>query len=105
MKLFSDPDLKHEIDVIHFGTVEAGTSKMITIYLFNDSEADLTNLTFEFPALPEKSLEIVDAPVTLHPKETGKLILKWSPTLKFKKPLQVPIVINAEEIYLAEVAV
>lgn len=51
MRIFKDEDLKEEITSIHFGKVEAGEKKRITVYLYNDSEAILTNLEYEFPIL------------------------------------------------------
>lgn len=105
MKMYSDKELKNEISYIDFGTVEAGTKKRITIYLLNDSEAILNNLIFDFPVEFLEQLEIISFPQRIDPSKTGELVLEWKPSKEFKKALQVPITIKAEEIYLAQVAV
>jgi len=102
MKLFKDAMLKEEIEVLDFGIVEAGSSKTLTIYLYNDTKAVVSNLSFNFGVLPEKSLEIISAPKTIQPGKTDKLVLKWSPTMNFRQALEVPITISGDEVYLAE---
>lgn len=103
MKIFSNPELTEEIKVINFGIVKAGETKELTLYLYNDSKALLTNLTFEFGPLPEPNLKVLEAPVTIQPHESQVLKLRWSPTLTFRQPLEVNLLILGEEIFLSKV--
>lgn len=68
MKIFKDPELKEEISSIHFGKVEAGKTKKITIYLYNDSDAILSNLEYKIPSLPSTEKLEIKGPVTVQPE-------------------------------------
>jgi len=107
MKMYKDKDLKEEIKFIHFGKVEAGSSKTITIWLEHTNKtAIFTNLKFKFPSLPKtEKLEVVDAPITLQPKSKAPLTLKWSPSKSFKQALEVEIILDGEIVYVAGRAV
>lgn len=104
MKIFADKELKTEVVTIDFGIVEAGSSKEITLHLYNETKAVLSNLEFVFPPiLPEPGrLTLVKMPKTIQPGKSAELVLKWSPSMNFKQALEVPIVIKGDEIYLAE---
>lgn len=104
MKIFDDKELTNEIEVLDFGIVEAGSSKIITLYLYNETKAVLSNIEFVFPpSLPEpERLTIEKISKTLQPGKSAEMILKWSPSMNFKQALEVPIIIKGDEIYLAE---
>jgi len=102
MKIYDDPELKKLIQTIHFGKVEAGSSKTITLYLLNDSKAVLTNLVYEFPSLPSSETLEVHGPITIQSGKQGELILTWKPSVNFKRALVLDLLIRAEEVYLAE---
>ena len=102
MKIFKDPNLQEEITSIYFGKVEAGKSKRITVYLYNDSEAVLTNLTYEFPSLPGSEKLEINGPITIQPKSSQPLTIEWKPSVNFKKALELPLTIKGEEVYLAK---
>lgn len=102
MKIWADQEKKVPLEKIHFGKVEVGQEKTLTVYIENDSKAVLSNLVFEFPKLPPTEVLEVQGPVTIQPGEMVPLVLKWKPSLKFKKALVVDLIIRGEEIYLAE---
>lgn len=104
MKIYKDKERKEPLKVIHFGIVKAGESKTITVYLYNESEALLTNLKFLMRKnIPEvKQIKILDAPVTIQPKSIHPLKIKWSPSRTFKKALEITLFITGEEVFLAK---
>jgi len=102
MKIWADVGKKIPLQKIHFGKVEVGNEKTLTIYLENDSKAVLSNLLFDFPSLPPTEILEVHGPVTIQPGKIEPLILKWKPSPKFKKALVVDLLIKGEEIYLVE---
>ena len=104
MKMYKDQDLKEEIKFIHFGKVEAGSSKTVTVWLQHTNKtAILTNLKFKFPSLPKtEKLEVVNAPITIQPKAKAPLTLKWSPSKSFKQALEVEIILEGEIVYIAK---
>lgn len=102
MKLWADPEKKIPLETIHFGKVEVGQERIITVYLENDSGAVLSNLVFKFPHLPSTEVLEVQGPVTIQPGAIEPLVLKWKPSPKFKKALEIELTIRGEEIYLAE---
>lgn len=99
MKIFKDPELKEEINTIHFGKVEAGKTKKVTIYIYNDSEAIISNLEFKIPALPHTERLEVKAPITIQPKSVAPVTIEWTPSISFKQALDLTITITGEEIY------
>jgi hypothetical protein len=102
MKIFEDPEMKNQIQSVNFGKVEAGTTKEVTVYLYNDSDGMLTNLLYSFPTLPISEVLKVEGPVTIQSKQAGKLSLTWKPSTNFRKALKVDIAIEGQEVYLAE---
>ena len=101
--MYKDRNLKEQIEYIDFGIVEAGTSKEIIIYLYNDTRAVLTNLEFVKPNMAEpNSLVVAKMPKTIQPGKIEELIIRWSPSMNFKQALEVPIIIKGDEVYLAE---
>lgn len=103
MKIYADKERKKPLEVIHFGKVEAGQSKTITVYLYNESTAILTNLKFLIGKnIPEATqVSIIKPPITIQSKKVQSLKLKWSPARTFKKALEIMIVIEGEAVYVA----
>lgn len=102
MKLWLDKEKTQPVTKISFGKVEAGTSKTVTVYLENDSDAVLTNLEYIVPSLPPTEVLKVEGPVTVQPHEIVPITITWKPSLSFKKALSVSLEIRGEEVYLAE---
>lgn len=102
MKLFADAGFKNEIKSINFGIVDAGTCKELSVFIYNDLEAMMTNLRFKIP--PIEGLEIIQSPITIQSKKGEKFTLKWCPTMKFKKALIVTLEISGDEVYLAPIS-
>jgi len=104
MKIFADKELKKEIKTIHFGKVKVGESKEVTVWLYNNSKGILTNLDFELtgPELPpSEKIEIVEAPVTIQPGKAEPLTLRWKPSAKFEKALEVGLRVTGELVYVS----
>jgi len=104
MKIFADKELKKEIKTINFGKVKVGGNKEVTVWLYNDSKGILTNLVFEFfgpPLPPTERIEIVEAPVTIQPGKAEPLTLKWKPSSKFEKALEVALRVTGELVYVS----
>jgi hypothetical protein len=101
MKIFKDKELKKPLEQIHFGIVEAGSSKTITVFLFNDTSALLTDLEFQVRTNLPETVEIIDSPSTMEPKSVKPLKLKWSPKAKVKKALKGEIIIRGVEVYFS----
>lgn len=102
MRLFEDAELKKPLEKIRFGKVEAGHQKILTIYLLNDSKAVLSNLVYDFPALPPTEVLLVEGPITIQQGKSAPLTVTWKPSMTFKKALILDLLIRAEEVYLAE---
>jgi len=100
MKIFADNKCKNLLTEIHLGTVEAPSEKEIVLYIRNDSEATLESLEFRFPKLPDsEKLEIINAPKTMQPNTVESIKIKWRPSLKFNKALDVPLEIVGSEVF------
>ena len=105
MKIFADKELKKEIKTINFGKVKVGESKEVTVWLYNDSKGILTNLAFEFfgsTLPPTEKIEIVEAPVTIQPGKAEPLTLRWKPSSKFEKALEVGLRVTGELVYVSK---
>ena len=105
MRIWADAEKKIPIQKIHFGKVEVGNEKTLTVYLENDSKAVLSNLIFDFPSLPSTEILEVHGPITIQPGKIESLVLRWRPSPKFKKALTVDLTIRGEEVYLTETIV
>jgi len=101
MKIYRDPNLEHEITEdgeIRFGEVEAGLHKDITIYLFNDANAELRDIDIE---LPEKDdVEVMRSPTQLMENSSDHVVLRWSPSIDLRKALETNIKIRGKEVYV-----
>lgn len=100
MKMFKDKEKKEEIFELNFERVEAGTSKELKVYLFNDSTGFLQDIEVSFK-VPREDLEILDAPKGMNPGELVIFRVKWSPSLKLKKGLRVLFLFKAIEVFPA----
>lgn len=102
MKIFEDNKCKKQLNVVHFGTVDAQSQKELVVYLQNNSGAVLENLTFSFPKLPDtEKLEIINAPKTMQPNAIESIKIRWKPSLNFKSALSVSLEIAGSEIFYA----
>jgi len=95
MRISKDPKYLVETNTIDFGIVEVGTTKEVTLYLHNDSDAVIRNLKY---AIGNKKVELVNPPERIVPRGVEALRFRWSPTL-LKQPLKTTIEITGEEIY------
>jgi len=101
IEIYSDPTLTKKIEVIDFGTVEAGKSKTIRIFLKNTTSAVIENLKIEFPQVDVETfnLEIVSKPKEIPPLSSRFVELKWSPPRDFRQALKTKFIIKGEEVY------
>jgi len=103
MKLFESADLKKQLKNIYLGEVEAGQQKELKVYMLNDGESAFKELKYSFPKLPKTELlEIIDPPVFIDPHQAKALVIKWKPSLNFKKALELTLEITGKEIYVAK---
>jgi len=103
MKLFESVDLKKQIKNIYLGQVEAGTTKELKVYLFNDTDALFTELKYSFPKVPKtETLVLIDPPTTIEPHQAKPITIKWKPSLEFRKALELQLEITGKEKYIAK---
>lgn len=104
MKLYEDREKTKPLASIYFGKVKAGEKKEIDVWIYNDSDALLTNIEYKFPNLPKSEvLEFIHKPpITIQPKDIVIISLRWKPSLNFRSALNLDMEITAEEVYLAE---
>jgi hypothetical protein len=96
MKIFKDNDLKNEIIDLDLGIVEAGTSEKFTFYVYNDQLPALINLEF---IISSPEVKIISSPKELKYKESGELIIEYSPLVTLKQGLKTNIEISGFELY------
>jgi hypothetical protein len=94
IKIYKDAERIEEVTEISFGEVEVGDTQEMTLYVWNDSTAQVKDLVF---TLSEPEVVIVEAPKVL--KSMGKLILSWSPSLELLKPLSITLTVSGKELY------
>lgn len=94
MKLLDNK--KQSVDKVDFGIVEAGETKIIQYYLYNELIAEVRDIKIE-PA--NKEVKIVKFPSKLNSKEEGLIELSWTPSIAIKKGLQTSIKVSGMEIY------
>jgi hypothetical protein len=102
MKIYNDAEMRDEIEVLDFGIVRAGVKKDLTLYIKNDTEAVLQDLTYKFPDAVKGKASVVSAPENLMPGASGELQISWTPSATLRKALRTRLVIEGEEIYVAE---
>lgn len=83
-----------EIKLVEFGMVEVGTSRTVEVLVLNDTEARLRNMIFKC-----EGVEVLEAPVSLEPNDSGVVKLKWTPSLNIKKGLRAELKVEGLEIY------
>jgi len=106
MKFYLDKEKKEEVIpsedekfTLHFGRVEAGTEKTMTLYIYNDNSGVLEDMEYTLPKID--GLKILSAPKVIQPYETEQMEIKWSPSLKFEKSLNVELRIKMLIVYYA----
>lgn len=85
-----------EIDVIDFGEVFVGDSKVVEVYLLNDNGTLLRIYDVEVDS-PE--VKVLSFPSELAGKEKGGVRLEYKPNIKIKKGLKAKLKIKAVEVW------
>ncbi len=112
LQFYKDEDLREEIlpdEPITFGRVKAGKTKIITLYIKNDSKAYIEEIlikTFPVEKIGKRIVEVtngerinvVEAPDTLDPYEVDKLVLSWTATIDFEQALLVQLDIAVKAV-------
>jgi len=98
IRIYIDKELTKEIqeETFDFGIVPAGEVKEFNFWVLNDSRANLRILNF---IIDHPEVEVVKAPTELKPKEIGKLILEWSPSVTLKQGLRATLKISGIELW------
>lgn len=100
VKLYTDPGLQNPLGDINLGTVEVGTTQQFTVYVHNETIANLIDIVIGFDPYPS-GLEVVSVPKTIGPKRTEAIIIRWSPPLSLREALFTTITIKYKELYVA----
>ena len=96
MKIYKDSALSIEIELLDLGIVQAGDSKEYEFYIYNETVAELVDLSF---SIDSKEVEILSYPKTLKSKEKSELKLKYSPSINLKQGLKVILKFKGAEVY------
>lgn len=110
MNLYLNQELTEPVSentAISFGVVRAGSHKDKKIYIHNDTDALLTDIriTFHSPEEPEEPDAVNDIKAVMHEvniksNETGVAVIRWTPQLTLRKPLETLIRVYADELYM-----
>lgn len=95
MKMFKDKSLKEPIDFISFGETEVGSSKIVEVYFYNNSEQKLKELKF----LAGSEVQVLSAPVELLKESMAPVVFKWTPSVTLKKALNIQVEIQGVKVY------
>jgi len=85
-----------DIDTLDLGIVEAGTSKEYEFLLFNETNAEVIEISVE---IKHEEVTVLSSPDKLGPKRTDKLKIKWTPSLTVKQGLKTPVKVSGVELY------
>ena len=96
MKLCSDSQGKNVLEQLDLGIVQAGELKVYELYIHNDTKAYVTDLHFN---VNHKEVEIVKAPESLDPDQSGMLLVEWRPSITLKEGLSTQLQIEGKEIW------
>ena len=83
---------------IDFGVVEAGMEQTKTIWIYNDTDAELQDITVE-PTEDIPHLTVIGKPNMVMPMNHSTIVLRWSPPVDFRRALKATVKINAKELY------
>lgn len=95
LKIYLDKELNDQIEDFDLGIVPAGETETFTFWIYNDGTWLLDNLEFN---LDHEEVEILESPKTLKGYDSGKLVLKWSPSVTLEEPLRTKINYRANKI-------
>ena len=96
MKIYTDSELKNEIQEFDLGIVRAGETKQYEYYLHNDTNAELRNLTC---AVDNKEVKLVSVPTLMEAMQKTKIIIEWSPSVTIKQGLKCAFCIKGDELW------
>jgi len=96
VKIYSTPNSKKGEKEFHLGKVEAGTSKEVTLYIWNDTKSFVTDMKIE---ISNKDIRIENFPLSMKPFEEKSFKIIWKPSLDFKKGLNVKLNLELMEEY------
>ncbi|KKK64849.1 hypothetical protein LCGC14_2980060 [marine sediment metagenome] len=104
MRIYTDKLLTQELGdkTFSLGIVEAGENKQFTYWVENDSKLFIKEIKFLVTILnnplnseDKDELFILEAPETLIPFESKKLILEWRPSITLEESLEAVVNITA----------
>lgn len=98
--VYEDLALKKPVKMFHLGTVEAGTRQEKTYYVFNNSKAEIHEMSVKFKAGKPKGMTI-KLPKFIRPGGKSEMKITWMPPKDLKEPLRTAIEITFKEIYIA----
>jgi len=91
-----------EIDNINFDEVFVGDVKEVEYFLYNDTGTEVSNIDIklysEFSELLNE-IKVIEYPKFLTAEDQGSVRIKWTPSLKIKKALNVKIRVSGIETW------
>ena len=95
-KLFEDKELTKPIETpIDLGKLKAGEEKEYTYYVLNASIHPYEELDFD---VDHKEVEVIQAPIDLAEKSSGKVVLKWKPSVDIRRGLKTSLKIEVFQV-------
>ena len=97
MRIYKDTDFKHEITELDLGILQAGESKQYTLYLLNDTKAEVKNLNI---TINHNEIEILKSPSEISAGKMEELIIAWKPSVSLKQGIKnLPVHITGSELW------
>lgn len=99
MKIFKNASLTEEVQdkILDLGIALAGDTQDYTYYIYNDDDGEVVELSFR---IDNTEVEIIEFPKELKSKESGKLVIKYKPSISLKQGLRKePLHIKGFTIY------
>ena len=96
MKIYSDIELKNEVEKLDLGIVKAGETKRFIFWVENDTSAHFKEMKF---IVNHKEVKIIESPKELPSFASAKLILEWSPSVTLKEGLKTTLKVKRTELW------
>lgn len=96
MKYYTDKVLATEVKSLKLGIVSAGEKKSFEFYVVNDTKAYMRDIVFK---VAHSEVEVLNAPESLDPGESGRLVLEWFPSVTVEEGLEAQVLVSGRRLY------
>jgi len=93
---------KKVYEILDFGIVSVGDSKVFEYFLYNDTGTTVTEIEVILTTRNNNELKLEEFPTELKDEEQGSIKIRWTPNLQIKKGLKARIEIKGRELWLPE---